>query len=248
MNAKLKEFISKSHYGPRCLKTSNADKICVYVPDRGVQLIVELDGLSVEIRKKGSRSARNRCYVFGVRSMDTYVINAIDRKIEAMIEMFATSLPKNKLVMQTPQTPNQVLTYYVAGRLQNTVGVSNAEFWSDRRPSDSAFAAYWGTTFTFKNHQFITWFNSQNQIQLNVATEDKSCPIKDLTSYIVGCSRSTMAVISFDTILTSLLMACKRYAESQDKAVKIRRAQNDLENLCKRYGITKADLLGKGAK
>lgn len=246
MNTMLKEFISKSYYGPRCLKTSNSDKICVYVPDRGVQLMVELDGLSVEIRKKGSRSTRHSCYVFGVKTMDTYIVNAIDRKIEQMIEMYAVARPK-KPVMQTPTCPNQVLTHYVASRLLNTVGVSDVEFWTGRRPSDSSFAGYWGTSFTFMNHEFLMWFNSQNQIQLNVATGKKENPIWDLSSHLGGCLHG-FALVSFDKILSSLLMACKRYAESQEKAVKIKQAQNALETICKRYGVTKADLLGKEAK
>lgn len=247
MNAKLKEFIAKSAYGSKCLKTSDSRTICVHFYEQKVDLMVWTDGLDFCIRKKGSRDPQHRCWVYDVTKMNSDAVQAIDCRIAFMLGTYATVNPKAEPVMQKPQTPSGVLTYYVASRLKNTVGVSNVEFWSDRRPTESTFACCWGTTFTFMNQEFLLWFDYQNKLMLHAYT-GKSTAHKDLTDQIVGCTRSYIANINFDVILSSVLDACKRFAESQDKAVKIKRAQNDLENLCKRYGITKADLLGKEAK
>lgn len=247
MNAKLKEFIAMSAYGSKCLKTSDSKMICVRFYEQKVDLMVWTDGLDFCIRKKGSRDPQHRCWVYDVTKMNSDAVKAIDCRIAFMLGTYATVKPKAEPVMQTPQTPSGVLTYYVAGRLKNTVGVSNVEFWSDRRPTESTFACCWGTTFTFMNQEFLLWFDYQNKLMLHAYT-GKSTAHKDLTDQIVGCTRSYIANINFDVILSSVLDACKRFAESQDKAVKIKRAQSDLENLCKRYGITKADLLGKEAK
>lgn len=247
MNAKLKEFIAMSAYGSKCLKTSDSQTICVYFYEQKVSLMVCYDGHDFEIRKKGSRSPEHRCWVCNVMKMDRDMAKVIDGRIASMLRKYATVKPKAEPVMQTPKTPSGVLTHYVASRLKNIVGVSNVEFWSDRRPSDSTFACCWGTTFTFMNQEFLLWFDYQNRPMLH-AYAGKSDPHKVLSDQIVGCTRSNIACVRFDEILSSILMACKRYAESQEKAVKIKRAQNDLENLCKRYGITKADLLSKEAK
>lgn len=247
MNAKLKEFIAKSAYGSKCLKTSDSRTICVHFYEQKVDLMVWTDGLDFEIRKKGSRSPEHRCWVYNVMKMHSDAVKAIDCRIAFMLRKYETVNPKAEPVMQKPQTPSGVLTYYVASRLKNTVGTSNVEFWTDRRPTESTFACCWGTTFTFMNHEFLLWFDYQNKPMLH-AYAGKSEPHKDLSEQIVGCARSNIACVNFDVIMTSILTACKRYAESQDKAVKIKRAQSDLENLCKRYGITKADLLGKEAK
>lgn len=247
MHTMLKKFIAKSAYGAKCLKTSDPEKICVCVPDRGVQLMIELDGLSVEIRKKGSRNAAHSCFVLGVEEMDRCVVNAIDSRIKQMIEKYASAKPKDKLVMQAPLSPYQVLTYFMASRLQNTVGVSDVEFYSVIRPR-SAFAGYWGTTFTFMKHEFIVWFDANNHLYLKVVIDHEKNFSKDLSSDMGECAHVNTGSMCWDKILVSVLTTCKRYVESQDKAVKIKKAQNDLEVICKRYGITKADLLGKGAK